>query len=245
MRLDRLGASHPTRLSFLRTLMRRAARERWRVRRAEWAIGDAGYGHAVYSAATPRRTYGLVAFSTPLEDSRRTDRVIAEAWDTSYVLYDGVPDADEIERLRQNAPLQEAGRYCARDLVLARANKSVRLFDAVVDALARGEQPDAAPLLASVGYLMPHHRRLRQRQSSASPIARRSPGAPLNCPGPFQAEMLTVWLIRSFTIDLTEHIAARLSRNARRSSARRCGAASASATPPGSAWRRFWCAIPC
>ena len=206
MRLDRLGASHPTRLSFLRTLMRRAARERWRVRRDEWAISDAGYGHAVYSVATPRRTYALVAFSTPLEDSRRTDRVIAEAWDASYVLYDGVPDADEIERLRQNAPLQEAGRYCARDLVLARANKSVRLFDAVVDALAKGEQPDAA-LLASVGYLM---RTTAVYGNGKFGIADREEiaGRP-ELSGPFQAEMLTVWLIRSFTIDLAEHVAAR------------------------------------
>ena len=206
MRLDRLGASHPTRLSFLRTLMRRARRERWKVRRAEWAVSDAGYGHAVYSVETPRRTYGLVAFSTPLEDARRTDRVIAEAWDTSYVLFDGVPDADEIERLRRNAPLQEAGRYCARDLVLARANKSVRLFDAVVDALAKGEQPDAA-LLASVGYLM---RTTAVYGNGKFGIADRDEIAERpELSGPFQAEMLTVWLIRSFTIDLAEHVAGR------------------------------------
>src|SRR5882757_6915224 len=123
MRLDRLGASHATRLSFLRSLMRRAARERWNVRRAEWAVSDAGYGHAVYSVETPRRTYCLVAFSAPLKASQRTDRVIAEAWDASFVLYDGVPDADEVERLHTSAPLQEAGRYCERDLVLARANR--------------------------------------------------------------------------------------------------------------------------
>ena len=206
MRLDRLGASHPTRLSFLRTLMRRARRECWKVRRAEWAVSDAGYGHAVYSVETPRRTYGLVAFSTPLEDARRTDRVIAEAWDTSYVLFDGVPDADEIERLRRNAPLQEAGRYCARDLVLARANKSVRLFDAVVDALAKGEQPDAA-LLASVGYLM---RTTAVYGNGKFGIADRDEIAERpELSGPFQAEMLTVWLIRSFTIDLAEHVAGR------------------------------------
>jgi hypothetical protein len=206
MRLERLGASHPSRLSFLRTLMRRAAREGWRVGRAEWAISDAGYGHAVYSAETPRQTYCLVAFSTPLEDSRRTDRVIAEAWDTSYVLYDGVPDAEEIARLRQNAPLQEAGRYCARDLVLARANKSVRLFDAVVESLAKGEQPDAA-LLASVGYLM---RTTAVYGNGKFGIADRGEiAARPELSGPFQAEMLTVWLIRSFTIDLAEHVAAR------------------------------------
>jgi hypothetical protein len=206
MRLDRLGASHPTRLSFLRTLMRRAARERWKVGRIKWAVDDAGYGHAIYGVDTPGRTYCLVAFSTPLEDSRRTDRVIAEAWDTSYVLYDGIPNTEEIARLRQNAPLQEAGRYCARDLILARANKSVRLFDAVVDALAKGEQPDAA-LLASVGYLM---RTTAVYGNGKFGIADRAEivGRP-ELSGPFQAEMLTVWLIRSFTIDLAEHVAQR------------------------------------
>jgi hypothetical protein len=206
MRLDRLGASHPTRLSFLRTLMRRAARERWKVGRTEWAVDDAGYGHAIYGVDTPGRTYCLVAFSTPLEDARRTDRVIAEAWDTTYVLYDGIPNTEEIARLRQNAPLQEAGRYCARDLVLARANKSVRLFDAVVDALAKGEQPDAT-LLASVGYLM---RTTAVYGNGKFGIADRDEiaGRP-ELSGPFQAEMLTVWLIRSFTIDLAEHVAQR------------------------------------
>jgi hypothetical protein len=234
MRLDRLGASHPTRLSFLRTLMRRAARERWKVGRAEWAVSDAGYGHAVYSVETLRRTYCLVAFSTPLEDSRRTDRVIAEAWDTSYVLYDGLPDADEIARLRQNAPLQEAGRYCARDLVLARANKSVRLFDAVVDALVKGEQPEAA-LLASVGYLM---RTTAVYGNGKFGIADRDEiaGRP-ELSGPFQAEMLTVWLIRSFTIDLAEHIAARRApgRAARLSPALRRGLGVGNATGLGMA----------
>jgi hypothetical protein len=206
MRLERLGASHPTRLSFLRGLIRRATRERWRVRRAVWDIDDQGYGAAVYSVQTQPRVYSLVAFSTPLDDSRRTDRVIAQAWDTSYVLYDGVPDAAEIARLRANAPTQEAGRFSARDLILSRANKSVRLFGAVVDALARGAQPDAT-LVRSIGYLMrttavygngkfgvADRDEIRERPELAAP---------------FQAEMLTVWLIRGFTFDLADHVAER------------------------------------
>ena len=59
----------------------------------------------------------------------------------AIVLYDGAPDADEVERLRANVPLQEAGRYRARDLVLARANKSVRLFDEVVGRWRAGGSP--------------------------------------------------------------------------------------------------------
>ncbi|HEY1386489.1 MAG TPA: hypothetical protein VGF43_22895 [Dongiaceae bacterium] len=206
MRLARLGASHPTRLSFLRSLMRRAARERWTVHRTVWDFGDEGFGRGVYAIEMPGRRYSLVALSTPLEPWRRTDRVIAQAWDTSYVLYDGVPDASEIARLEANVPLQEAGRFTARDLILARANKSVRLFEAVVEALARGVQPDAEAL-RSVGYLM---RTTAVYGNGKFGIADRDEiaGRP-ELSGPFQAEMLTVWLIRSFTIDLADHIALR------------------------------------
>ena len=206
MRLDRMGAAHPTRLSFLRALIRRAERERWRLRRDCFALDDAGFGHAVYTVQTPAHAYSLVAFSTPLEDERRTDRVIAEAWDTSFVLYDGVPDAGEIARLQANVPLQEAGRFTERELVLARANKSVRLFEAVVAALAKGEQPGAAAL-ADVGYLL---RTTAVYGNGKFGIADRDEiaGRP-ELSGPFRAEMLTVWLIRAFSFDLVDHVAAR------------------------------------
>jgi hypothetical protein len=206
MRFARLGASHPTRLSFLRSLIRRAARERWAVRHAVWNLDDDGFGQAVYVVDMPARRYSLVAFSTPLDPSNRTDRVIAQAWDTSYVLYDGVPDANAVQRLATNVPLQEAGRFTASELVLARANKSVRLFESVVEALARGEQPDAAAL-RDVGYLMRTTAVYGNGKfgiSDRDEIAHRPELA-----GPFQAEMLTVWLIRTFTMDLADHIAHR------------------------------------
>jgi hypothetical protein len=206
MRFARLGASHPTRLSFLRSLIRRAAREHWLVRRAVWNLNDQGFGHAVYVVEMPGRQYSLVAFSTPLEASHRTDRVIAQAWDTSYVLYDGVPDANAVMRLESSVPLQEAGRFTATELVLARANKSIRLFDAVVAALAQGVQPDAEAL-RDVGYLM---RTTAVYGNGKFGISDRDEIADRpELSGPFQAEMLTVWLIRSFTIDLADHIASR------------------------------------
>ena len=73
-----------------------------------WEIGDDGVGVAVYAARGPDRTYSLVCFAHDLDPAMRTDRVIAEAWDATYVLYDGIPDDGEIERLRANTPKQEA-----------------------------------------------------------------------------------------------------------------------------------------
>ncbi len=207
MRLDRLGSMHATRLSFARAMLRRVEQEGWRVTRPVWSIDREGFGHAVYRVDTPRRCYSLVAFSQALAPERRTDRVIAEAWDTSYALYDGLPNAAAIARLGVQVPLQEAGRFTETELILSRANRSVRLFDAVVATLAEGRQPEAA-MLDAVGYLM---RTTAVYGNGKFGIADRDllAGRP-EFAGPFRAEMLTVWLIRAFTVDLADHCAAAL-----------------------------------
>ncbi|MDE0718128.1 MAG: hypothetical protein OXH64_09355 [Rhodospirillaceae bacterium] len=146
MRLARLGAFHQTRLSFLRATLRHVWSAGFRFAYDRWDIGDDGTGVAVYAAAGPEHTYSLVCLAHDLDPAMRTDRVIAEAWDATYVLYDGIPDDSEIERLRANTPKQEAGRYRHTDLILSRTNKSARLFDYVVGCLAEGRQPEAARL---------------------------------------------------------------------------------------------------
>ncbi len=203
MRLARMGAAFPTRLSFLPTLLRRLHGEGANVTRPVWNIDAQGYGHAVYSVDLGGHTYSLVAVSTHIPDDQRTDRVIAEQWDSAYVLYDGVPSDEEIARICADAPKQEAGRFTDRDLVLSRANKSVRLFSHVVDALRSGGQPDPMRI-RDTGYLM---RTTAVYGNGKFGIADRTriadrPGLG----GPFMAEMLTVWLIRGFTHDLVEHV---------------------------------------
>jgi len=205
MRLSRLGAAFPTRLSFMRSLIRRLAAERVRVERRVWNIDRHGHGRAVYALRLGGEAVSLVAISTPLAPEDRTDRVIASAWDTTYVLYDGVPDSDELDRIAASAPHQEAARFTERDLVLSRANKSVRLFEHVVACLAAGGQPDRRAI-SEVGYLM---RTTAVYGNGKFGIADRGCiAARPALSGPFQAEMLTVWLIRAFTHDLVEHVAA-------------------------------------
>ena len=92
-------------------------------------------------------------FANDLDPAKRSDRVIAEEWDATFTLFDGVPTEEDIARLKENVPKQEVGRISERELSLSRANRSVRLFDAVRHELAAGRQPDAE-LLNSVGYLM-------------------------------------------------------------------------------------------
>ena len=214
MRLSRMGSMFPTRLAFLRTLTRFLASDGAEVRRHVWQICTEGYGHAVYCIELGGYSYSLVAVSTALDPAARTDRVIATAWDSSYVLYDGVPDAEEIARICAAAPRQEAARFTERDLVLSRANKSVRLFAHVVERLRAGEQPDRQ-MVQDIGYLM---RTTAVYGNGKFGIADRAcidtrPGLS----GPFMAEMLTVWLIRHFTHDLVEHVGqGRLDRDLKR-----------------------------
>lgn len=203
MRLRRMGAAFPTRLSFLRSLMRAMAADAVEVSRPVWNIDAAGFGHAVYTLKLGGYAYSLVAVSTDLPADMRTDRVIATAWDTAYVLYDGVPSKADIARIVAAAPKQEAARFDARDLVLSRANKSVRLFDHVVQALRAGQQPDQT-LVRDTGYLMRTTAVYGNGKFGIADRARIAERPHLG--GPFAAEMLTVWLIRGFTHDLVEHI---------------------------------------
>ena len=204
MRLDRMGSSFPTRLSFMRTLIRRMSKENWQFKRTLRKVDKDGYGVSVYSAITPKRTYSLIAFTQEIPADMRTDRVIAEVWDATFSLFDGVPTQEDIDYLAENTPLQEGGRYRPSELVLARANKSLRVFENIISALASGNQPDIE-LISSVGYLM---RTTAVYGSGKFGCADRAKIADRpECRGPFQIELLAVYLIRWFTIDLVEELA--------------------------------------
>lgn len=204
MRLSRMGVAHPTRLSFRRVLLRRMQAEGWTFDRPVFDFDATGVGRAVYRARGPERTYSLVAFGHDLPPDQRSDRVIATAWDATFALFDGEPDAADLDRLAANVPVQEAGRVSRKELTLSRANRSVRLFAEVVTKLSEGRQPNAETL-AQTGYLMRTTAVYGSGKFGAachSDVASRAELA-----APFQAEMLTVWLIRTFTVDLVEHMA--------------------------------------
>ncbi|MEP0941761.1 MAG: hypothetical protein ABJH63_00230 [Rhizobiaceae bacterium] len=204
MRLERAGSFFPTRLSFLRSLLRKLARDGMQLARTSFELDDQGYGHAVYDVVLDHQHYALICYSQALAPENRTDRVIAEAWDACFLLFDGQPNATDIDQLRAHATVQEAGEYDERVLVLSRANKSVRLFDHVANRLSKGEQPDAE-MIGNIGYLM---RTTAVYGNGKFGMADRADF--IDRPSlsqPFRLEMLTVYLIREFTLDLINHVA--------------------------------------
>ena len=101
MTLARMGSFHHSRLSFMRVLLRRLKAENWQFKRSRWNIDANGVGTATYEAIGPKRSYTLVAFAHDLPAEKRSDRVIAEAWDATFTLHDGLIDDLDIERLRK------------------------------------------------------------------------------------------------------------------------------------------------
>ena len=203
-RLDRLGSFFQTRLSFMRTLIRRMHREAWRFSTGLFDLDENGYGRVVYVVHTPHGDFSFVAFSHHLDPEDRTDRVIAERWDATFTLVEGHVEEADLDRLEANIPLQEAGRCSASELVLSRANKSVRLFSHVAGCLAEGKQPEMAEL-APIGYLMRTTAVYGNGKFGLGDFPKLHEGPVLNAP--FQAELLTVYMIRTFAIALVEHVA--------------------------------------
>ena len=202
MKLSRLGSFHQSKLSFLRSFLKEF--KDWDYKRDLFELNENGYGTAVYSFKKKNRVYSLICFANELNENERSDRVIATKWDAAFTLFDGVPTKGDIERLTNEVPKQEFGRLSYKELTLSRANKSVRVFNHVVERLSEGKQPDNN-LLSSVGYL---YRTTAVYGSGKFGLADRFRIKDREeIYGPFRLEMMLVYFVRQFTFDQVNHVA--------------------------------------
>ena len=204
MTLDKMGSRYPSRLSFSRSMLRRLLFDNWKISKSKFDLNDEGFGTVVYEIFINNNIYSLVCFSQHLDSADRSDRVIAEKWDTAYSLISGKLNDDELGRLRKNVPLQESGRNSSKELVLSRANKSVRLFEYVVNCLSKGKQPDINEI-NKVGYLLRTTAVYGSGKFGLSDFNNTKEVTDFN--QPFRAEMLAVYIIREFSVHLVEHVA--------------------------------------
>ena len=202
MKLSKLGSFHQSKLSFLRSFLKEFSD--WDFKRDLFDLDENGYGKAVYSLKKNNKIYSLVFFANKLSDLERSDRVIATKWDAAFTLHDGIPTKTDIERLQKNVPKQEVGRLSYKELTLSRANKSIRIFNYIVECLSKGKQPDKKKVF-DVGYL---YRTTAVYGSGKFGLADRFRIKNRNeiC-GPFRLEMMLVYLVRQFTFDQVNHIA--------------------------------------
>lgn len=207
MQLDRLGSLHQSRLSFMRTLVRRMVAENWQISAPVFDLDEQGFGKVVYQIQARYGVFSFVVFSHYLDPECRNDRVIADQWDLTMALCEGTIDSDQLSFLQNNVPKQEAGRVDSRVLVLSRANRSARTFEYVVDELSNGRQPNV-DVIAEVGYL---YRTTAAYGSGKLGMAdwEKVWTKHRDFARPFAAEMFTCYLLRHFSIKQAEFLASK------------------------------------
>ena len=204
MRPDVLGAARLSRYSFSRTLLRRAVADGWTAGRAHQHLDAEGRGESVYFVDTGTQRFSFVAFTTTIDESAHTDRVIADRWEVAGALVDGDVDGDLLARLRVEVSEQERGRLDPRVLSLTRGNRSVRFFGYLVDELAAGRQPDP-DRVGDAGYIL----RSTAFYANGKFGMRSFAGYPDDHPFrvPYRAQFVAAWMFRELGYDMVEHCA--------------------------------------
>ena len=199
-----LSAYKASRLSFLRTVIARMARERWRIETSRFELDDEGRGTAVYRIQTPERVLSFVVFSDNLPEERRTDRIVENHYDGEAFLCLGEPDEAQIAAQKPQFADFLLGRADIRTLGWTRVNRSSRVFNAIVAALAAGEQPEP-DLVESAGYLMRNNGFWGSGRHGTAVMAAFDESEFIG--RPYHIDLLTLFMWRHFSHDLVEHIA--------------------------------------
>jgi hypothetical protein len=205
MQPGRLASLKQTRLSFARMLMDKMIDEAWDVRVTRTNLDERGVGRVVYTIDTPDRMFSFGVFSHASGDDANTDRIIAEDWDMWGFLCEGRATPDLMDSQFEELPHVREGRATSDILIWTRANRSSRFFGHVVDALAEGHQPDV-DFCARGGYLMRSSGYYGNGLNGTKEFKSMDGDHPLA--KPYFAQMLTVWLLRIFSFDLADHVAA-------------------------------------
>lgn len=204
MDINRLGVMFASRLSFSRSLLRKMYHNHWRIRNILWDLDLNGYGNVIYEIKTKKNLYHFVLFANYIPDDERNDRVIANQWDTTFSLVEGEVDSKMFDVLKANVPLQEAGRNMNKALVLARANKSVRIFDYILESLSNGIEPSLEEI-AKVGYILRTTAVYGSGKFGNKDFDNLSDNEDFS--QSFIAEMLVVYLVRQFSIEWMNFLA--------------------------------------
>lgn len=206
-----LSAFKASRLSFLRMLVQRMAAERWCITRPRFELDDRGRGTAIYRIETASMPLHFVVFSDELEEDDRTDRIIANHYDGEAFLCFGELTEQRIAAQRGQFADFLYGRADIETLGWTRVNRSGRMFELVADALSHGRQPEVDQVVQA-GYLLRNNGYWGNGRHGSASFQGISPDEAVSLP--YHADLLTLYLWRTFSHDLVEHVAARRSPDA-------------------------------
>ncbi|MDN5788204.1 hypothetical protein [Pseudorhodobacter sp.] len=204
MQPERLAAIQPSRFSGARAFMAKMIRERWDINIQRFDVNANAEGTAVYSIKSPTQEFSFIAFSYAPSREGRTGRIIGRAWDMKGTLNEGPATEADITHAREQLPLLYRGRATPNALIWCRSNRSMRVFDATLNALAEGHQPSIEDI-NSVCYLMRNTGLDGNGTFGTRPFP--SLGASHVMGGMLEAQLLVAYLMREFSCDLVEHLA--------------------------------------
>lgn len=205
MRVESLKSFKASRLSFADMFVRRMVERDWQIVPVSGEVDDEGAGKFVYVIEAEGRSMTYIARAYAWDGvekvGRRSDGALRDMFGALFV---GKASDARIEREFATFDVKSEGnmRTTADVIGWTPANRSSRHFDAVVDALSAGKQPeiDLAYLMRNGGF------QSSGRNGSVSFL-----GIPRDHPlsHPFYADMLAIYLVRIFSIDLVNAIARR------------------------------------
>lgn len=205
MSAERVASAYPHALSFPRLTVAVLREGRWQLEKLRFSIDAKGEGEALYRFSSGSHRLYYFVLSNAYPESEKTDHNTGDKWDVLSALCQGEWSHEREKIIRRELAKQRSGRPDYDTLIYARANRSGRLFDHVVNSLALGRQPDGRRL-SRVGYIarttsFAGNGLLGMRQFSgygeAHPLRR-----------PYHAQMCAALLLREFVYDLVDHMAA-------------------------------------
>lgn len=203
-----MGSMKASRVSFAYVLARHMIEERWRIVLESCECDANGQGRLQYriSARGTDFTYIARAYEWDGKEKvgRRSDGANRDMFGALFV---GVPTPQRIEQEFATFDVKsvEAMRTDAAVLGWTPANRSARIFDHVVDALAAGHQPEPGLIGHASGYLLRNGGFQASGRNGSISYLGIAHDHPL-C-HPFFADLFGLYMVRQVSIDLVNAIA--------------------------------------
>ena len=208
MRGPAMGSMKASRVSFAYVLARKMVDERWRIELVSCECDANGQARLQYRISANGVDFFYIARAYEWDGKEKVGRRSDGAnRDMFGALFVGVPDAERVEKEFATFDLKNVDTMRTDSSVLGwtPANRSARVFDHVVDALAAGRQPEPGLIGSASGYLL----RNGGFQGSGRNGSRSYLGIPKNHPlrHPFFADLFGLYMVRQVSIDLVNAIA--------------------------------------
>lgn len=205
MRVDTLKCFKASRLSFADMLCRQMIREAWRITLITQECEESGAGKFVYRINAGSYAFTYIARAYPWDGVEKVGRRADGAnRDLFGALFVGLASEERVAREFDTFDVKAEGimRTDADVIGWTPANRSSRHFDAVVDALVNGEQPE---LTQGTGYLMRNGGFQASGRNGSISFQGIPEGHPLG--HPFFADLFAIYMVRLVSIDLANAIA--------------------------------------